>query len=364
MYFASLDEVSLVSAAHDAAGRGLASLLLVGQDSVEDLPALLERVTLRGGTCFGGVFPRVVHGDQTSSHGVIHVDVPLVGRPVLVRGLDASPLTLPAFPEGGATAFVFADGLSVGLGSFMAGLYDALGHRVRYFGGGAGIVLPNGFHRRPVVFVGAELVRDAAVVALSPLTAMQGVRHGLRRISGPHVVTRVEGSTVHAVDWQPAQDVLLAAASLELGRPLGPADFREVALAFAFGLATDGAQDRVRVAIAPGPDGSLLCGGDVHENAVLYVLRGTVDALVDAARDAADASRPSPECAVVHRLCADCTYRYQLLGVDHARALAAMAASDPDHVLEGALTLGEISSGGDGYLELLNETVVVATLCG
>ena len=70
--------------------------------------------------------------------------------------------------------------------------------------------------------------------------------------------------------------------------------------------------------------------------------------------------------AIVVAMVADCISRSIYLGDDFeqelGRATAKLRSAAPNAPLAGALTLGEIASIGDRYLEFLNKSFVVATL--
>ena len=145
------------------------------------------------------------------------------------------------------------------------------------------------------------------------------------------------------------------------GRPLEPASFFEVSKAFPLGIVSEGAEDVVRDPISVGPAGELVCVGEVPENTVLNLLCGDPASLIDAAREAAHAALCWDGAPVRAALLVDCISRTLFLEDafdDELRAVASWSDVGEAPEFLGALTLGEISSCGDGLLEFFNKTIV------
>ena len=110
----------------------------------------------------------------------------------------------------------------------------------------------------------------------------------------------------------------------------------------------------------------MLCVGDVPQNASLTILHGDPTSLIEAAGLAAHEAASSVDGEVHHCLIADCISRVLFLDESFRAELAAITTGLGSHAQAcapiGVLTLGEISSRGDGYLEFFNKTCVVAVL--
>ncbi|MCB9593274.1 MAG: FIST C-terminal domain-containing protein [Sandaracinaceae bacterium] len=343
-------------------GAGGQLLVLVAEDDAPDLTALVAALAAQATVpFFGGVFPAVIEGTRQHARGGLVVWLPASGAPRVVSGLDRDTIQIPAMAgrQGGATALVLVDGLARSLASFLEALYDRLGNTVAYWGGGAGSLRSG---PRPCVFTEAGVFQDAAIVALVPAAASLGVRHGWTKLVGPLVATRTSGNEIQELNWERALDVYRAAVAADCGREITEEGFFEVAKGYPFGLQKQGAEDVVRDPIAVGPAGSLRCVGDVPENAVLSILKGVPEQLVAAAGAAAAAARAVGAPSRLS-LVADCVSRAIFLEDRFAEELEAMDAARGDGASQiGMLTLGEISSQGNGYLELFNKTAVVASV--
>jgi hypothetical protein len=349
-----------------------ALLVLVAEQDAPDLGALVEGLRERDVRFFGGLFPALTDGMLKRDTGIVAVPVPVAGQPIIVPALSEAP-RLPAVlaetlermePGCEPTGLLFVDGLSSGIEPFLRNLYDELGSSVAYLGGGAGSL---SLEPRPCVFSPEGVFAGAAVLALSPSGCGLGVRHGWRPIAGPLVATRTRHNRIEQLNWEPAFPVYQRLVEADSKRPFERRRFFELAREFPFGLFREDQESVVRDPIQVDEQDALVCVGSVPENSVLHVMRGAPEQLIAAAAEAArDATRALPG-QPTHSLLVDCISRAIFLGprfsdeLDSVRA-ALTAGGAPAPV--GALTLGEISCRGDGYLEFFNKTAVVGVLHG
>jgi hypothetical protein len=345
--------------------------VLVAEREAPDLEALVAHLADTGCCFFGGLFPHIVDGPQIHDRGVLAFTLPRLGEPMLCRHLDTDGFEIPdcvgalrARAEGSKpTALVLVDGLTANVSRFLAAVFHQIGSTVSYWGGGAGI---NAHVRRPCVFTRRGVFQDAAVVALAAGTSRLGVGHGWREIRGPFVATRSKRNVIAQLNWENALEVYRGVVERDAPVKITPENFYEVAGAYPFALRKYDQEVVVRCAVAIGEGGTLVCVGEVPENAVLSILKGEPALLVEAAGRAAREACPEDTSQVTHCLVADCVSRRTLLGSRFPEEIAAVAAGlgalgqacSP----LGMLTLGEIASHGEGYLDYFNKTCVVASL--
>jgi hypothetical protein len=336
--------------------------VMVAERNAPDLDALVQALVATKRCFFGGLFPALIDGREKRETGALVFALPKLTEPLLVRALDTDRFSLPdALPlvqwHRGAkpTALVLVDGLSPNISHFLRALYHQLGNRVSYWGGGAGSLT---LEPRPCLFTREGVHQGAAIIALSSLPSRLGVRHGWRELKGPFLATRSNGNVIIQLNWQNAFEVRIT-----------PENFFRVASGYPFGIRKEGQEVVVRDPVAIGEGGRLVCVGDVPENAALSILKGEPRHLVaaagQAAREAAlDGARGSRG-HVWHSLLADCVSRALFLGDRFSEELAALEdglrGAEPCRPV-GMLTLGEISSQGEGYLEFFNKTSVVAVV--
>jgi hypothetical protein len=374
VYLPSAEPEVVARAAESAAGGEDMVGVMLAETGAPPLEAVVEALSATKVSFFGGLFPALIDGQERRDTGALLVPLPKVTDPLLVRGLDGGRFTLPdvlpfvQWHRGSKpTAVLLVDGLAPNISHFLRSVYHQLGNRVSYWGGGAGSLT---LEPRPCLFTREGLHQGAAIIALSSLPSRLGVRHGWRELKGPFVATRSDRNTIIQLNWRSAFDVYRGTVEADAGVTITPENFFRVASGYPFGIRKEGQEVLVRDPVAVGPGGQLICVGDVPENAALSILKGEPRLLVSAAGQAArealldgdgDATRP-----VRHCLLADCVSRSLFLGDRFSEELDEIAdglgggaqACRP----VGMLTLGEISSHGEGYLEFFNKTSVVAVV--
>ena len=370
VFLSSPTLTKLVAAARElrvAPGHVLCvSLAEQGCPDLDDVVAALRPLDV---PFFGGMFPRLIHDARQRERGALLFALPSCCDPLLIPGLQARDFDLPEFagiagaPEGSHTAVVYVDGLAKNVSRLLAELHGRLGNSVNYIGGGAGSLT---LEQRPCVFTRDGAFQDAAVVTFVDLFSRLGVRHGWQRHAGPVVATRTRGNVICELNWRPACEVYREAVEPLLDEPLTAENFFACSAAFPFGIYKEGREDVVRDPIAVGENGELVCVGEVPENAVLNLLRGERSDLLGAAAQAGRDLRVHGAIRAHSSLVIDCISRTMFLGDEFERELATISehigSIDAALDVQGALTIGEISSQGDGFVDFLNKTIVAAVL--
>lgn len=347
-------------------GVGETMCVLLAERDAPDLDALRRALAATGVSFCGALVPALLRGAACTQRGALLRRLPALARPLLLRDLGAPlPETL-RLPRDSTrqppTALILLDGLSPHIGPFLHRLYDRLGNRVTYFGGGAGSLT---LRQRPCVFGPEGVFQDAALVALIDAASDLGACHGWKRAAGPFVATRARGTTIDELNWSPAGQTYRDAVESIAGAGVWEQRaFNEVVAAYPLGIVRRGQEDLVRDVVDVTLEDSVVCVGAVPENAILYVLHGEASDLVGAARRSVRATYSEGTQSVYGGLIADCASRLVYLQHEgYAREIAALHASFAEAnvgPLEGLLTLGEIASRGDGLVELHNKTVVTS----
>jgi hypothetical protein len=344
--------------------------VLVAERRAPPLEALAAALAETDHSFFGGLFPAIVDGRDKYDSGVLAFTVPKLGEPVVVTRLDTDAFTIPDCVSrvqehrgGKPTALVLVDGMVSTISRFIEGLYHQLGGAVSYWGGGAGT---QSHVRRPCTFTRQGVYQDAAVIALAARPARLGVSHGWQELRGPLVATRARGNVVAELNWKNALAVYRGVVERDAQVNITPENLYEVARTYPFGIRKHDQEVVVRCLAAVGENDSLVCVGDVPENTVLAILKAHPDRLIEAAGRATRNALPADPRTVTHCLLADGVSRVTLLGTRFPEEMAAVADALGPVALScppiGMLSLGQIASNGEGYLEYLNKTCVVATL--
>ncbi len=364
------EAIRAAAAELDLGPRALLTVL-VAEKGAPDLEGIVAALRDLDVEFFGGLFPGLIEGQSHVDEGALLIVQPSDTPPLLITGLHDADFEIPAIEPldttafGTQTAFVLVDGLTANVSRLLAELHGRLGNTVHYVGGGAGSL---SLVQRPCVFTRNGVYQDAAVVGFVARQSRFGVRHGWKQLAGPIVATRSHGNVVQELNWRNAYEVYAETIQPYLDEALTEDGFFDATKGFPFGIFKEGLEDVVRDPIAKGANGELLCVGEVPENAVLNILRGDRTSLIEAAalaaKDCLVGDPPTdPSVFVV-----DCVSRTLFLEDDFERELAVVG----EHVAElgasavplGILSLGEISSHGQGLVEFFNKTIVIAVLHG
>ncbi|PSP30855.1 histidine kinase [Halobacteriales archaeon QH_10_67_22] len=311
---------------------------------------------------FGGVFPEVLFEGRRYTEGAVMVTLSV--EPTTTVVTDLSDPETPIGPQldervptpGETTGFVFVDAYASRIGAFVERVFESYGVGCTFLGGGAGSI---SMEQGPCLFTGEGMVADAAVLTTVELPSSVGVTHGWNDVAGPFRVNEADGTRLSMLGDESAFDVYRRVVADDSGAKLTRENFFEGAKSYPFGISRLHGETIVRDPYRVGDDGSLTCFGEVTEGEYLHVLGGDPASLVEAA---GAASRTAMEGAEGDGpvVSFDCISRVLYLEDQFDAELDAIGdTTDP---LAGALTIGEIGSGGGGHLEFYNKTVVVAQL--
>ena len=314
----------------------------------------------------GGVFPEIINGREKLTQGTIVAGLTVRPDVKVIAGLsdeaaeydDAVDNKFPDLGEA-KTMFVYVDGLATRIGDLVDSLFNVFGLELNYVGGGAGSL---SFEQKPCLFTNDGLIQDSAVLALVDMNSGIGVNHGWETISGPFKVTDVERNVIKTLDWKPAFDVYQQVVEKASGKTFSDDNFFDIAKGYPFGINRMGAEKIVRDPITVTDDGALVCVGEVPPESHVDILSGSLDSLVQAAKNAMKQGQNAyrGESKGQAAFFIDCISRVLFLEDDFGQELDAVY--DENLPLIGALTLGEIANSGDDYLAFYNKTAVIAVL--
>ncbi|MEO1413351.1 MAG: FIST C-terminal domain-containing protein [Bacteroidota bacterium] len=346
--------------------EGQTLMLLFGEKSGTDFPTLIKALAARGHSFFGGIFPGIIDGDRHHDRGYLLKSLPLLRPPLLLRGLDSADFQGPELSRAlaplreAATLLTFVDGLAANIAPYLSALYQHFSPTTRFLGGGAGSLT---LRQGPCLFTEAGLVQDAALIAAVDWEVGLGVQHGWHQLRGPLVATRTERNVIYELNWENAFEAYARVVNAQSEENIRPENFFSIAKGFPFGIFREKGEDLVRDPVAVGEAGEIICVGEIPENAVLYILEGEPDLLIQAAQGATQhCLREAPE-TIHDTLVVDCISRALFLQQDFTAELRAINAplttAHPNLRAQGVLSLGEISSYREGYLEFYNKTLVL-----
>tara|TARA_R110001592_G_scaffold58704_2_gene177606 strand:- start:171 stop:1268 length:1098 start_codon:yes stop_codon:yes gene_type:complete len=361
MYIKTIDPKEVAESIINNFGKQTV-IISVAEHSAIDINALINCLIEHHIPFIGGIFPKVISGTEVYDEGMILTSFPNVVETYLVKGLDTESFKIPKIDledDENYFLFTFVDGLTTYLSLYLSELYTNYGNKASYIGGGTGSL---SLQQSPCVFDESGIHQDAAVGLIVKSKIALGVKHGWKRIAGPYVATKTDKNTIQEINWQPAFEVYKSIIKEHSQKEINHDNFISIAKAYPFGILKDNSEYVVRDPVSLNDKGEIICVGEMMENTVLDILNGDNETLIQAAEDAASQvinQLESPKQAYI----SDCISRVIFLEDDFNLELKTISdklvQNNKSIPIEGALTLGEISSFGDSYLQLFNKTVVI-----
>jgi hypothetical protein len=335
------------------------ALIFIAEGCEVDMDLLIETLKYENIAFAGGVFPALIHESSTYYDGVVVSYLESVLSYELVRDMSNYKGAEENVPQGVQSIITYVDGLSPHVSRYLKSICAKYGNKCSYFGGGAGSI---SLKPQPCIFDASGFYKNAAIVIALSSPISMGVKHGWQKLFGPVIATKTEKNRIVQLNWESAFDVYSSTLSEQRNLKINSENFFGVAKAFPFGIYRNEAEVLVRDPIAVSESGDLICVGDVPENSVMHILEGHPEKLIEAAGDAS-AIAVHGTMSGQNILVVDCISRILFLEQDFNKEVEkichSIRAKSEGASINGALTLGEISSFGEGFPEFLNKTTVV-----
>ncbi|TRX59472.1 histidine kinase [Fulvivirga sp. M361] len=335
------------------------NFLMVGEHSDLDISSLVQQANEVGIRLAGGIFPGILHGDRHLEKGVIIKPLNVNSSFMLFQGLTQRH-ELPEIDETSHSAIVLLDGLTNGIPHFLESIYEKYGDNLNYIGGGCGSL---SLKSQPCIFTNDGFFQDAGLLIYVPDQLKIGVQHGWKKIEGPFLVNKSEGNVIYEINWKPAFEVYKKVVDAHSNTAIEQDNFFGIAKGYPFGIFREGYENVVRDPIMTLDKRTLTCVGEVNNNTSVDILVGSPHDLIASAGKAAETAVDGVDTMSV--LVVDCISRVLFLEQDFSEELEVVNSvikQKKDSIeLEGVLSLGEISSFGEGYLEFFNKTIVVSS---
>lgn len=347
---------------------GTNSLLILASDSDNWDPDKVDRL-LRSlkVPVFGGVFPCLIFEGKQHKQGTLVVGLDFTPEIVMVENLSQSKESIDQqLAENALTIanaahlITIVDGLTENIERLTEELYAITGKNSTVIGCGAGSI---DFVQRPCLFTNNGMIFDAALIAVIPIPFNFGLSHGWEVLEGPFLVTKSEGATLETLNYSPAFEVYKEHVEKNSRLTFAEHEYFELAKTYPLGIENIEGEILVRDPVVV-EGNSLVCVGEVPENSIIYLLKGTPSNLIAAAGEAAKVACDTRGVVEEERLSVvlfDCISRSLFLEKDFDKELESIKENlDGVSDIFGALTVGEIANSKHGPIEWLNRSTVVA----
>lgn len=338
------------------------ALISIGENIDIEIDTLITLLNAHDITFYGGIFPKIIHNNTVTDKGIVVNTLYDVQDIQVIKNISKSSFTIPTFDfnsDSNYTLITYVDGLTSNISSYLGKLYETYGMKINYFGGGAGSL---SLQQQPCVFSNEGFFEDAAIFGIMKMKSTIGVRHGWEKIAGPFIITKAQGNVIKEINWEKPFDIYKKVVSEHAGKEFTEDNFFDIAKGYPFGILKENGESVVRDPLQVNDKGELICVGELEENTLVNILYGKEEALITAAKEATLSSLKNTKTAR-KAIIIDCISRILFLEDNFQKEIDIINTTLKDRYSDisvgGALTLGEISSTGDGYLEFYNKTTVV-----
>ncbi len=339
------------------------ALITIAEATNIDVLSLIEELKTLKVKFIGGIFPKVIHENNICDEGIVINTLYNVFHTSVIENISTKEFDVPEIiyeRDTNYSLLTYVDGLTSNISNYLSSLYESYGMNTNYLGGGAGSLT---LEQKPCVFSEEGLFMDAAVICMMKTKSSIGVAHGWEKLSGPYIITKADKNTIQGINWENPFKTYKAVVEKDSGQKFNDNNFFELAKGYPFGIVKQGNESVIRDPLMVNENEELICVGEVEENTMVNIMKGDNKSLIAAAKKAAKASLKDaviPQKAII----IDCISRILFLEEDFQKELNkivdTLRSKHPEISVGGALTLGEISSFGNGYLEFYNKTVVVS----
>lgn len=362
MLITSSNPVEVAEIISNYIDKSNSALISVGEHTDLDINQLIQNLNEKNVSFIGGLFPKIIHNNSIFNQGIVVNTLKDVEAIFLLKNISSKTFTIPKInfkTQNDYSLITYVDGLTSNIANYLGELYENYGMQTNYFGGGAGSLT---LQQKPCVFNNGGFFQDAAVVCITKRTLSIGVRHGWNKVDGPFIVTKASGNVIKEINWKTPFEIYKSVVEAHSGKIFTEDNFFDIAKGYPFGIVKDNAECVVRDPLSVNEHGELICVGELEDNTLVDILHGNENSLIEAAKKATEDSvnlSEKPSKAII----IDCISRILFLEDNFNKELDVISNTlknkYPEISIAGALTLGEISSNGDGFLEFYNKTVVV-----
>ncbi|MDF2985381.1 MAG: hypothetical protein K0R50_891 [Eubacterium sp.] len=330
-------------------------MVLVGDKSESTVSDLMEFLNSKKINFFGGIYSGLlVRGNNERTGYIVKKVEPIYSSlvlPFMMRiKMDISELS-------GATAIVLVDGLSSKMKDLTDTVYSKLGTSVKYVGGGAGFY---NMSHNPCIFNNNGIYKDALHICIVKSEALVAVEHGWKKLRGPFKVSKSYDNVLAELDNEKAFEVYKHVIEEEENIILSQEGFFTFAKDHPFGIDQGFGRVIVRDPYTINEHDEIVCVANIPEGCQVYVLKGDSELLLDSSiKIASICAKDAPE--EYTPLLFDCISRAMFLENAFIKELNNIQEKMKFDV-EGALSIGEISSKPNGEIVIHNKSTVLALL--
>lgn len=331
-------------------------MILVGENSSDHVEELIRYLNNSKIRFFGGIYSRLLYENKSYASGFIIQKYEPIYSSIVIPNLMRFKLDISELVD--TTAIVLIDGLSDKMKELADTVFDKLGSNVKYIGGGAGYY---DLKHRPCIFNNTGLHIDALHICIVKSKVELAVKHGWNRVDGPFTVTEADKNVLSKLDGYKAFEVYRDVIEDHENITINKEDFFVYAKDHPFGIVSNGQSEIVvRDPIMLDDENNIICVAGIPCYSELYILKGNIDSLLSSSLEIAEyCAAKAP--AQYRPLLFDCISRAMFMDNRFDEELSNIQNKLAFSV-EGALSIGEISSQKNGNLIIHNKSTILGLL--
>ena len=328
-------------------------MIFVGDAYEKEVQDMMNYLNSKNIMFFGGIYSKLLVGDKSLSKGYIVNKVKPMYCSIVLPNLMRFNKELNKNEN--YTALVIADGLSSRFKELTDTVYNKLGNKVKYLGGGAGFYNLN---HKPCIFDNDGISMDTLYLCIIKSETKIEIEHGWNILKGPFTVTESNENILSELDGENAFQKYSEILEDETGLAIYKEDFFTYAKEYPFGIMNgNDLEVIVRDPIAVNDDMDIICIADIPKECNLFVLSGNAKTLLESSLTIADkCNKIAPK--KYKPLLFDCISRAMFLEENFVIELANIQ-NRMNCTVEGALSIGEIASKMDGSIVIHNKSTIL-----
>lgn len=354
MYFNNLEGL-MNYVDNESIGSTEKLMILIGDKSAGDVNRMMAFLNGKNIRFFGGIYAGLLVKDRNVRSGfILHKFNPAYSSIVLpyIMRMNFDKESLKD-----CTAIVLVDGLSSKMKDLTDTIHQKLGNTLNYVGGGAGFY--NLYHN-PCIFDNKGVYTDVAIVCVLKSPSKLAVEHGWKKLKGPFYVKKSYANVLSELDEDNAFDLYKHVIEEVEGTTLAKEDFFGIAKDHPFGVKQEDGSLVVRDPISLNANDEIICVASIPQESEVYILKSDADTLLSSSLEIAEkCSKNLPQ--KYTPILFDCISRAMFLEDRFTEELRNIQDKF-QYSVEGALSIGEISSKKNGELIIHNKSTVLAVL--
>jgi hypothetical protein len=338
-------------------------LLFIGENCKIDLNDIVQTCNRFNVQLVGGVFPKIINNKNLVSDGMIIKIARYSVHPIYFSESEDFEAQIQDYKSiEFSTAFLLTDALNPKVKEHLDSLYTYLGNNINFIGGGVGYTQNQ---NKGSLLTNDGVYHTGSIVTLSNVDPLINSQHGWEKLTGPFLVTKSSKNIIKEINWENAFKVYQENIKQTTNIDIIPEEFSKTSMNFPFGIFKEERGYIVRDPYHLTDDNCLQCVGNVPENTLIDILSIDKKQIKEIPKKIISKYKPIQE-DLIDVILFDCISRANYLQDQFQIELDGLCneikSINKDIDIEGALSIGEIYSGGNGYLELLNKSIVTSLL--